>query len=97
MQRLRLREGAAYDDGAELAAERFVDLLEEATAESEAGLIFREGFIDRDEGVEDFSFSAWQRVETRLQTLLEIFEDERDETYVGDFVLGEGFADVFGA
>src|SRR6266446_5970005 len=57
LQGLRLGEGAADDDSAELAAKGVVDLLEEEAAQGEAGLTFCEGFVDGDKGVEDFSLT----------------------------------------
>src|SRR5216683_1227572 len=64
-------------------------------AETWARMIFREGFVDGNERIEDFSFAWRQSVESRLQAFLQIFQDQRHETDVGDFVLWEGFADVF--
>src|SRR5712675_3800883 len=58
-------------------------------------MAFREGFVDGNEGIEDFSFARRQSVESRLQPFLQIFQDQRDEAYIGDFVFRESFADIF--
>src|SRR5712664_2006048 len=60
------------------------------------GVAFRECFVDADKRVKNSSFARRQAVETCLKTFLQIFQNERDEADVGDFVFGEGFADIFG-
>jgi hypothetical protein len=72
-------------------------LLEQCTAQDKTRATFCERLIYGRESVEDFAFGRRQGIEARLQALLEILEDERNEAYVGDFVLGERFAQVFRA
>src|SRR5258708_602327 len=66
LQRLRFGKGAAYDDGAELSAESFMNLLEQAPADSEARPALGECLVDSNEGIENFPFARWQRFEARL-------------------------------
>jgi hypothetical protein len=79
----------------EFAAERGVHFFEQPAAEPEAGMALGEGFVYADQKIEDFAFSWREFVESGLQTFLEIFQDQRDQADVGDFVLYEGFADEF--
>src|SRR5712664_4497230 len=96
LQRLRFAEGAAYDDGAKLSAERFMDLLEQAAADSETRLAFGECLVDSNERIENSPSARWQCVEARLQALLQVFQDERNETHIRDFVFRKSLAHVFG-
>src|SRR5712692_9577471 len=66
LQRLRFGEGAADNDGAELSAKRFMNLLEQAAADSETRPAFGERLVDSKERVKNFPFAGWQRVEARL-------------------------------
>src|SRR5712664_2260575 len=66
LQRLRFSEGAADDDGAELSAESYMNLLEQAAADAETRLPFGERLVDSNEGIENFPFARWQRFEARL-------------------------------
>src|SRR5437588_1607640 len=96
LQRLWFGEGATDDDGAKLSTKRFMDLLEQAAADSETRLALRECFVDSNECVENFTFTRWQRVEARLQAFLQIFQNERNETHISDLVFRKGFAHIFG-
>src|SRR5262249_16789663 len=97
LQCLRFAESAADDDDAQLASEGPMHLLEQCTAQGQTRATFCERRIYGSESLEDFAFGRRQGIEARLQTLLEIFEDERNETYIGDFIFGERFAHVFRA
>src|SRR5216683_7404276 len=66
LQRLRFCKCAANDDGAELSAKRFMDLLEQAAADAETRPAPGECLVDSNEGVENFTFARWQRFESRL-------------------------------
>src|SRR5262249_41078676 len=79
---------------AQLASEGPMHLLEQCTAQGQTRATFCERRIYGSESLEDFAFGRRQGIEARLQTLLEIFEDERNETYIGDFIFGERFAHV---
>src|SRR5258708_39244045 len=96
LQRLWFGEGAADNDGAELAAKSFVDLLEQAAADAGTRPAFRQRFVHSNERIENLPFTQWQRVEARLQTFLQVFQNERNETHVSDFVFWKSFAHVFG-
>src|SRR5262249_17828109 len=53
-------------------------------------------FVDGNEFVEDFAFPRRQLIESGLQTLLQVFQNQRYKADVGDFVLRERFANVLG-
>ena len=96
MQRLRFAESAANNDGAKLSAKRFVDLLEQEAADAEAWPAFRQRLVDADEELENSAFSRRQRIETRLQSFLQVFQNQWNETHISDFVFRKSFAHVFG-
>src|SRR5467141_589500 len=95
LQRLRFGESAAYDDGAEFSAKRFMDLLEQAAAEAETRPAFGERLVDSNERVKNFTSARWQRVKACLQAFLQVFQDESNETHISDFVFRKSFAHVF--
>src|SRR2546430_13761229 len=72
-----------------------MDLLEQAPADLQTWLAPGERFIDSHKRVENFSFARGQRIKSRLQTLLQIFQDQRNEADIGDFVFRERVAHVF--
>src|SRR6267143_1607398 len=84
------------NDGAEFSAKRFMDLLENAAADFETRPAFGERLVDSNERVKNFTFARWQRVEARLQTLLQVFQNEWNETHISYFVFRKSFAHVFG-
>src|SRR6266571_3967205 len=96
LQRLWFAEGAANNDGAQLSAKRFVHLLEQEAADAETRLVFRQHFVHANERIENSPFAPWQRVEARLQTFLQVFQNKRNETDISDLVFGKSFAHVFG-
>src|SRR4030095_2421807 len=93
LQSLRLGERATDNDGAELASKGGVTVLQEGAAEPKTRAAFGEGLVHRDEKFEGLPF-AWRKFgEARFQAFLEIFQDQRDEADISDFVASEGFAD----
>src|SRR6267378_1398037 len=95
LQRLRFGESAADKDGAEFSAKRFMDLLEHAAADFETRPAFGERLVDSNERVKNFTLARWQRVEARLQTFLQVFQNEWNETHISYFVFRKSFAHVF--
>src|SRR5712692_2083596 len=95
LQRLRFGERAANDDRAKLSAKRFMDLLEQAAANAEARLALRQPLVDSNKYVENLSLARRQRVEARLQAFLQVFQNERNETHVGDLIFRKRFAHKF--
>ena len=57
LKRLRLGESAADDDSAKLAAERLVDLFQQAAAKAEARAALGERFVDGNNRVKHFAFA----------------------------------------
>jgi len=84
-------------NGSEFAAEALVDLPQKTAAETQARMAFRKAFVDGNKCIKNLSFARRQRVEPRLQPFLQIFQDQRDEAYIGDFIFRESFADIFRA
>src|SRR5713226_3045779 len=66
LERLRLGKCTADNNSVELSAKRFMDLLEQAAADSEAWPAPGECLVDSYEHIEDFSFARRQRVEASL-------------------------------
>src|SRR5207302_7408415 len=97
LQRLRFTEGAANNDRAKLSAKRFVNLLQQEAADPEARTAFCHRFVQANQSFENSAFARRQRIETCLQALLQIFQDEGNETYVSDFVFWKSFAHIFWA
>src|SRR5713101_2665705 len=96
LQRLRFSESAADNNGAEFSAKRFMDLFDQEAADSKARLTLSEQLVESNERIENSPFPRGQRVEARLQTFLQVFQNERNETYVSDLVFRKRFAHVFG-
>src|SRR6267378_7001224 len=96
LQRLRFAESAANNNRAKLPAKRFVDLLEQTPADPETRSAFRQRLVDADEELENSAFSRRQRIETRLQPFLQVFQNQRNETHISDLVFRKSFAHVFG-
>jgi hypothetical protein len=78
LQGLGFREGPAHDDGAQRTAERGVDLFEEPPAEPKSRAGSGERFVEGDKFVEDPALGGGQLAESRLQPLLQIFQNQRD-------------------
>src|SRR5947207_179958 len=60
-------------------------------------MVLGQGLIEGNESVENFPFDWRNSGKLCLQTFLQIFEDERNEANVGDFIFGESLANKFGA
>src|SRR5712692_6289482 len=97
LQRLRFSESAADNNGAEFSAKRFMDLFDQEAADSKARLTLSEQLVESNERIENSPFPRGQRVEARLQTFLQVFQNERNETHISDLVLRKSFPHVFGA
>src|SRR5258708_25870859 len=95
LQRLRCGESAADNNGAKFSAKRFMDLLEQASADARARSVSRQRFVYANKRIENFAFDRRQRIETHLQPFLQVFQDEWNETHVSDFVLRKSFPHVF--
>src|SRR6266849_8437332 len=95
LQRLRFSESAADNDGAEFSAKRFMDLFEQEAADAKAWQSLRQRLVQANKHIENFAFARRQRIETRLQSFLQVFQNERNETHISDFVLRKSFTHVF--
>src|SRR5208282_6124615 len=70
LQRLRLREGSANDNGFQASTKGRVHLLEQATADGQARAALRQGDVDFPQRLEDTFARRRQFVESCLQSLL---------------------------
>src|SRR5713226_9725141 len=95
LQRLRFGESAADYDGAQLSAKRFMDLLEQAAADPQTRPALRQCLVDSNECVENFTLAWRKRVKARLQTFLQIFQNQWNETHISNFVFWKRFAHKF--
>src|SRR5262249_34006312 len=95
LQRLRLRECAANDDGAQLAAKRLMNLLQQSAAQSEPRSIFRQRFVHPNQCIESPTLAGRQSVKSRLEARLQIFQYQRHETEIGNFVLRKSPPHIF--
>src|SRR6516165_10473950 len=87
LQGLRFGERTADDDGAEFSAEVGVNLAEKFAAKARPRFAFCKSFVGRHQKIENFAFSGGKLVESCLQTLLQIFQNQRNKADVCDFVL----------
>jgi len=67
-----------------------MDLLENAAAEfRDAAGFLVSALLIRTSALKTLRLPGWQRVEARLQTLLQVFQNEWNETHISYFVFGK--------
>ena len=73
----RMSDGRNVQQQIRRATERGVNLLQEATAQTEPRLALSKRLVHRNQGIKDFSFARGQLIEPRLESFLEILQNER--------------------
>src|SRR5260370_30028037 len=97
LQRLRFSKSSADDNGAELSAKRFMDLFEQEAADTKAWPSFGQRLVQANKHIENFAFARRQRLETCLQSFLQVFQNEWNKTHISNLVLRKSFPHVFRA
>ena len=92
-----LGERAADEQRAQTAAESLVNILQQHAAERGMRAAARECAIDGDQRVQHAALERRQGCESFAQAALKIFQDQRHNGHVGDFVARECVANKFGA
>src|SRR5712692_9129521 len=96
LKSLRFGERAAHNDGTEFPAKCLMNLFQKATADAEPWPAFCHGLVDGNKSIENFAFPRRQRIETRLQSFLQVFQYERHHTDISNLVFWKGLAHIFG-